>query len=321
MAETAPRKTVETDPMRQVMNLIRQMQGAIEVLQRSSTLRNASISGGDGLQVLDEDGTPQVHLAPDRTVTVFDEAGAPVLRMGTMFETGPEPYGIEVRVGDGSWVQLGSQAVAWENVGAKPAGYDEPTGLWDPTPHQHPGGDITSAVPNATNATTAATATNATHADQADGSQYGWTNSVQGTEFYALWVGNDGGFHFGRNTSSVKYKMNIEDAPAKDPKRVLKLRPVIYDRKPSLEQLPAGAEGPRRVFPGRQDEYGLIAEETLPHVPEVITYFDRQIDGIRYELLPVAMIPLLQQQDREIQELKAENSAIKDAIRKLGGEI
>ena len=55
MAETAPRKTVETDPMRQVMNLIRQMQGAIEVLQRSSTLRNASISGGDGLQVLDED--------------------------------------------------------------------------------------------------------------------------------------------------------------------------------------------------------------------------------------------------------------------------
>jgi len=317
--ETAPRKSIETDPMRQVMNQIRELRGALEVLQRTSTLRNASISGGDGLRILDEDGTPQVQIAPDRTVTVFDGEGLPVVRMGDMAETGPEEYGIEVRVADGSWVQLGSQSVAWENVGAKPTTYDEATEKWDPRPHSHSGSEVTSAVANATNAV------EATHAAQADGSQYGWTNNVAGTEFYALWVGNDGGYHLGRNTSSIKYKTNVRSAgdvrPGMDPRRILKLRPVVYDRKPTLEVLPDGTEGPRRVYPGRTNEYGLIAEETLPHVPEIVTYFEGKIDGIRYDLLAVAAIPLLQEQDREIQELRAENAAIKEAIRKLGGQI
>lgn len=319
--ETAPRKGIETDALRRIMNQIAGLRSGVEALQRASSLRNASISGGEGLQILDEDGTLQAQISPDRTITVFDLSGVPVVRMGEMRETGPEPYGIEVRVAEGSWVQLGSQSVAWDNVGAKPAGYDEPTGLWDPTPHTHPGGDVTSAVANATNAASAANATEATHAAMADGSQYGWTNNVAGTEFYALWVGNDGGYHLGRNTSSIKYKTNIQDAPAGDPKRVLALRPVTYDRKPTLEVLPEGTEGPRRVFPGRTNEYGLIAEETLPHVPEVVTYFEGQIDGIRYDLLPVAMIPLLQAHDRELQELRDENAAIKAAIRNLGGTI
>ena len=326
--ETAPRKSIETDPMRQVMKQIRDLRGAIEALQRTSTLRNASISGGEGLRILDDDGTPQVQIAPDRTVTVFDGEGLPVVRMGDMAETGPEAYGIEVRVADGSWVQLGSQSVAWANVGALPSTYDPATQKWSSRPHTHPGSEIFSAVANATNAvnaTSATNATNATLAQQAEGSQYGWTNNVGGTEFYALWVGNNGGYKFGRNTSSIKYKTNVRSAadekPEKDPRRILKLRPVVYDRKPTLEVLPEGAEGPRRVYPGRSNEYGLIAEETLPHVPEVVTYFEGKIDGIRYDLLPVAMIPLLQQQDKELQELRAENAAIKDAIRKLGGQI
>jgi hypothetical protein len=298
--------------MRQVMNQLRALRSDIETLQRTSTLRNASISGGEGLRILDDDGTPQVWIAPDRTVTVYDETGGPVLRMGTMFETGPEPYGIEVRVAEGSWVQLGSQSVAWENVGAKPSTYNATNFKWAPDTHTHPGSEVSSAVANATEAV---------HAAQADGSQYGWTNNVAGTEFYALWVGNDGGYHLGRNTSSIKYKTNVRSASTGDPRRVLRLRPVIYDRKPTEEVLPEGTEGPRRVYPGRVDEYGLIAEETLPHVPEVVTYFDGEIDGIRYDLLPVAMIELLQEQDREIQELRSENAAIKDAIRKLGGTI
>lgn len=311
MAETAPRKKVETDPLRRIMNLVGQLRHDVDGLQRGSSLRNASISGGDGLQVLDDDGTPQVHLSPDRTVTVFDVTGAPVVRMGTMFETGPEPYGIEVRVATDSWVQLGSQSVAWENVGAKPSTYDAGTFRWDPRPHTHPGGDVTSAVANATEAV---------HAAQSDGSQYGWTNAVAGTEFYALWVGNDGGFHFGRNTSSLRYKMNVRDAVA-DPRRVLNLRPVVYDRKPTTSPLPDGVEGPARQYPGARDEFGLIAEETFQHVPEVITRFDGEIDGIRYELLPVAMIPLLQEHDRDLRELRQENEKLRQAIINMGGVI
>jgi hypothetical protein len=317
MTETAPRNTVETDPLRRIMNLVSRIRTDLDALQRTSSLRNASISGGEGLQVLDDDGTPQVTIAPDRTVTVHDALGGAVVRMGEMRETGPESFGIEVRVADGSWVQLGSQSVAWENVGAKPDTYDEPSGKWDPTPHQHPGGDITSAVPNATAAVTATTAGSAA---MADGSQYGWTNTVSGTEFYQVWVGNDGGFHFGRNVSSIKYKTNVRAFTA-DPRRVLNLRPVVYDRKPTLQPVGPGQVGPPNQYPGVKNEYGLIAEETLPHVPEVVTRFNGAVDGIRYELLPVAMIPLLQEHDREIKALQSDNAKLRQAIINMGGTI
>jgi putative DNA primase/helicase len=47
--------------------------------------------------------------------------------------------------------------------------------MFPPDAHTHAGGEITSAVANATNAT------EATHAAQSDGSEYGWTNNVAGS--------------------------------------------------------------------------------------------------------------------------------------------
>ena len=58
----------------------------------------------------------------------------------------------------------------------------------------------------------------------------------------------------------------------------------------------------------------LIAEETLPHVPELITYFDGEIDGVSYELLGVALLPVVKQQAADIE-------ALKQAVRDLGGNI
>lgn len=307
MDEGTPRRTAESTSLGELAAVVKKLRDQVQGLQRGSSLRNASISGGDGLRVVDEAGNLRITLnTADGAVVAYDATETPVARFGPTDFSDPGSYGVEVFV-EGAWLKLGTQVAAWNNIGGKPAEYDAVTNLWDPAPHTHPGGEVTSTVASAT------------HAGQSDGSEYGWTNNVAGTTFYALWVGNDGGFHFGRNTSSIKYKQNVRSAASGDPKRVLKLRPVVYDRKPTLEVLPEGQEGPRREFPGATNEYGLIAEETLPHVPEVVTYFENKIDGLRYDLLPVAMIPLLQEHDQELADLRQENSELRARLDKLDG--
>jgi hypothetical protein len=251
------------------------------------------------MQFKREDGTVGVQVDPtDGTFTALDSTGTnPVARFGALLETDPGEYGVEVLVG-AAWVKLGAQAVTWDLVADKPTNF-APL--------------VTSAVANATNAVNA---TEATHAAQADGSQYGWTNTVAGTEFYALWVGNDGGFHFGRNTSSIKYKENVRDTSLGD--AVLNLRSVIYDRKPTY-QYPEDAdgvrlEGPPQRFEGVKNELGLIAEEVDKHLPEIVTRYGGEIDGVRYDLLGVALLPVVQQQAQDIADLKR-------AVRDLGGNI
>jgi len=247
-----------------------------------------------------EDGTVGVKVDPvDGTFTAYDAAGvAPVARFGALIETDPGSFGVEVLVGM-TWVQLGAQSTTWDMVSGKPTDF-APL--------------VTSAVANATDAVNA---TEAVHAAQADGSEYGWTNNVAGTSFYALWVGNDGGFHLGRNVSSIKYKENVTDAVL-DPAAVLNLRPVKYDRKATYkypeDEDGNRLEGPAQMFEGAKNQFGLIAEETLPHVPELITYFDGEIDGVSYELLGVALLPVVKQQAADIE-------ALKQAVRDLGGTI
>ena len=251
-----------------------------------------------------EDGTLGVQVDPvTGTFVAYNAAGtAPVARFGALLETAPGSYGVEVLVG-ATWVQVGAQTTTWDSVSGKPS-------TFPPSTHTHPGSAITSAVANATNAT------EATHAAQADGSQYGWTNTVAGTEFYALWVGNDGGYHFGRNTSSLKYKENVRDATVAD--AVLNLRPVVYDRKATFKypELEDGTrlEGPPQMFPGAKDEMGLIAEEVNPVLPQIVTTYGGEIDGVRYDLLGVALLPVVQQQAKDI-------AALKQAVRDLGGTI
>jgi hypothetical protein len=285
----------------------RELEQKVQQFAAANVLATAGISAATGgvmvngfMQFNREDGTLGVQVDPvTGTFTVYNATGDDaVARFGELLETAPGEYGVEVDVG-GTWVQLGAQSTTWDMVSGKPADF-APL--------------VTSAVANATNAANAA---QATHAAQADGSEYGWTNNVAGTSFYALWVGNDGGFHFGRNVSSIKYKENVTDAGV-DTAGVLNLRPVRYDRKPTfkypMDEQGNRLIGPEQRFEGAKNEFGLIAEEVEQDLPEIVTRYNGEIDGVRYDLLGVALLPVVQQQAEDI-------AALKQAVRDLGGNI
>ena len=277
-----PRQTVETTAAGEVYALLRGLRTDVDTALRMATLRNASISGGDGLRVLDSTGTTRMWMRGDGGAYVaLDNTGAEIARMGQLANVDAGQYGLEVNVG-GTWVHVGAQVATWANLSGKPATFPA-------NPHTHPGGDITSAVANASQAA---------HAADADGSSYGFNNTVSGTTFYALWVGNDGGYHIGRNTSALKYKTNVRGALL-DPSGIDQLRPVIYDRRDKLAPPPTDEfgnviDGPRELLPGAKSEFGLIADEVALVYPEVVTYFEDEIDGIRYDLLGVVEIAAIQ---------------------------
>lgn len=297
-----PRKTVYTDPTDALWNRIDTLYGMVESLQRASTLRSASVSGGTGIRMLDEtvvdqqDPKLRIWMNPEEgTITAYDVVtGAPVVRMGAMIETGgsAEPYGIEVFV-DNQWVQLGTQSVTWNQISGKPSTFPA-----TPYTHSHAGGDITSPVANANNA---GQAVEANHAALADGSQYAFNNTVSGSTFYAVWVGNDGGYHLGRNVSSIRYKQNVR-VLALD-KGVLNVEPVLFDRKPRLIPPPEGTIGPANLV-HCEDEYGVIAEQSHEHFPAATNFYDGKIDGVRYELYGAALIPIVREHDRRLDELE-----------------
>jgi hypothetical protein len=318
MAETGtPRRGVETSPARAVAQDIAWLKKEVARLAKSASLRNASISGGDGLTVIDAANNVRLRLSPEEgAVIAYAADGSETARYGLLSHTDPGQYGIETFSG-GQWVHVGDESVTWANIAGRPS-------TFTPAAHQHAGGDITSAVASATSAATAGAAA------QADGSQYGFDNTVAGTQFYALWVGNDGGYHFGRNTSSLRYKMNVRDFTGAGD--LMALRPVVYDRKPSLRPATTAdgqpAEGPALQVPGAVNEFGMIAEEVEAVWPEVVTWFDdgdgAKIDGIRYDLVAVRLLPYVQQvvkdnraltdrvtaQDKLIQNLTTRLSAL-----------
>lgn len=208
------------------------------------------------------DGTTGVSVDPtDGTFVAYDAAGtSPVARFGALVVTNPGFYGVEVLVG-GTWVQIGAQTTTWSTISGIPS-------TFPPSSHTHVGGDITSGT-----------------VPQSDGSQYGWTNNVAGTTQYALWVGNDGGFHFGRNVSSIRYKENVRSHYT-DPANILALTPVLYDK-----------------IIGGHNEYGLIAEQVAEHCPEIVSWFEGQIDSVRYDLLAVELLNVVKHQDAQITAL------------------
>jgi hypothetical protein len=131
----------------------------------------------------------------------------------------------------------------------------------------------------------------------ANGSKRVHADSVSGSgTYYAVWVQGDG--TFARNTSSIKFKENVRDF-AINPDDVLKLRPVIYDRKDRVD-----SEG--TVREGRKDEVGLIAEETeKAGFGWLVNYLDGEVDGLRYDLLGVALVPVVQRQAQQVADLEA----------------
>jgi hypothetical protein len=229
-----------------------------------------SLRATDGSLSLSMDSTADAFIA-------YDAAGNPMARIGKMAYANPGVYGVEVKY-NGSWLQVGGGNVDWGNISNKPGSYP-------PSAHGHNGGDISGIVPEAT---------------LAQGSWQAFNQNVPGTTFYAVWVGNGAGNQFGRNTSSVRYKTNIREHYT-DPANVLALTPVIYDR---LEQEFTDEEGNVSVREAATDEYGLIAEQVHQYFPELVTWYEGKIDGIRYDLLSVALLTVVQDQEKRINALE-----------------
>ncbi|MCX2747168.1 hypothetical protein OOZ51_04980 [Arthrobacter sp. MI7-26] len=219
------------------------------------------VTNKDGLHIFSPSGVEVARLeTSDGALVNYDASGNEIARYGLLTHTAAGTYGAEVLV-SGTWVQLGAQTTTWATVSGKPA-------TFPPSAHTHVGADITSGT-----------------VPQSDGSQYGWTNNVAGTTQYAVWVGNDGGFHFGRNVSSIRYKENVRSHHT-NPASVLALTPVLYDK-----------------ISGGPDNYGLIAEQVAEHCPELISWFEGNIDSVRYDLLSVQLLNVVKHQDAQIQAL------------------
>jgi hypothetical protein len=228
-----------------------------------------------------------------------------------------------------AWTNI-TQAVDWTTLTNKPATFapaahthlwaditDKPT-TFTPATHSHTWDSVTGKPTTFTPATHSHTWSSITskpstfapsshsHSSYLEsGDTISWANgskrvhadSVSGSgTYYAVWVQGDG--TFARNTSSIKFKENVRDF-AINPDDVLKLRPVIYDRKDRVDD-----EG--TVREGRKDEVGLIAEETeKAGFGWLVNYLDGEVDGLRYDLLGVALVPVVQRQAQQVADLEA----------------
>lgn len=131
----------------------------------------------------------------------------------------------------------------------------------------------------------------------ANGSKKPYSNTATDGTYYAVWV--EGSGTFCRNTSARKFKENIQDFPI-DPDAVLQIRPVIYDRKDQVD------DETGELRPGRKGEVGLIADEVDElDLKWLVQYMDGEVDALRYDLLGVALLPVVQRQAQQIDDLEA----------------
>lgn len=304
MTIDAPRSIPDPDPAARFWEPQKDLQERVDKQERGAPQRSMAISDSSGRGIrADETGFRTVDAAgntigifqtSDGTFVIKDTAGNSMARFGALLSD-PGKFGGEIwDTVNGVWVKLVTGAsVSWASVTGKPA-------TFAPSAHTHPGSDLTSAAP------------------LADGSAYAFNNNVAGTTQYAVWVGNDAGNHFGKNTSSLKYKKNVRDY-AVDPAKVLQLQPRIFDRKPVNVPAPEGSEGPGQMIEGAVNEYGLIAEEVYELLPEIVVFYDGQIDGIRYDLLGLALLDVVKDQDRQLTEQAQQITALQDAVKAMGG--
>lgn len=142
--------------------------------------------------------------------------------------------------------------------------------------------------------------------DHADGvTPEAFAREVAGVpgSWYAMYMHSNG--TMGRGTSSIRYKKNVRDF-ALTTDQIMALRPVLYDRK---------AAGADEYTPAVSvDELGLIAEEVEQVAPELVEYYDGVADNVKYPLLGVGLLPVIQQ-------LLEDNAALKQAVRDLGGNV
>ncbi|MET9861953.1 tail fiber domain-containing protein [Streptomyces smyrnaeus] len=194
-----------------------------------------------------------------------------------------------------------SHTQPWNTITDLPAGFP-------PSPHQHHWNDITNKPTafNPANHSHSQYVTSSGTIKYANGSTRPYHNAASGSNWYAVWVENGGDFC--RNTSARKFKENIRDYVI-DPDSVLSLRPVIYDRKAKTD------EETGEVIEGRKNEVGLIADEVHDAgLTWMVNYLENEVDGLRYDLLGVALLPVVQRQQAHIDELEARLAALEAHI-------
>jgi hypothetical protein len=120
-----------------------------------------------------------------------------------------------------------------------------------------------------------------------------------------VWVNSDGSLY--RSTSSLKYKKNVENY-TKGLAEVMKLRPVIYEGKFEID------EG--KIFAG------LIAEEVHElGLTEFVQYAeDGSPDALSYSNMVSLLVKAIQEQQAQIEELKALIKPIEPIVPKVTPE-
>jgi hypothetical protein len=306
MTIDAPRSIPDPNPLSRMSDTRKEQDRRTFELERGAPQRSQAISDSTGRGIrFDETGFRTVDAAgntigifqtSDGTFVIKDSIGTPMARFGALLSD-PGKFGGEIwDAANNIWVKLVTGASAsWDSITGKPVTFPA-------SAHTHAGNEVTSAV------------------GMADGSSYAFNNTVAGTEYFAVWVGNDGGNHFGKNTSSMRYKQNVRPY-AVDPVKVLQLEPKIFDRKPVTIPLPAGQEGPEQQLAGATNEYGLIAEEVHLLVPEIVVRYQGEIDGIRYDLLGLALLDVAKDQDRRVKEQDQRIAKLEAAVIAMGGTL
>ena len=130
----------------------------------------------------------------------------------------------------------------------------------------------------------------------------GYTLTVAGTAWVTsgVWTGSD-----------RRWKKDI--TPLNDSlSKIMKLQGVNYDWK--VEEFPD-----LKFSAGRQ--VGLIAQDTEKVIPEVVTTDDNGYKGISYEKLTPILVEAIKEQQKQMEDIKAENVALKVRIDKLENKV
>jgi hypothetical protein len=109
----------------------------------------------------------------------------------------------------------------------------------------------------------------------------------------------DSNGQLGIQASSIRYKRDIQPMGAHS-RRLLQLRPVIFRYKQD-------AQGER--------QYGLIAEEVAKVYPELVTRgATGEVETVRYHEMMPMLLNEMQQQQRQLAELQAQNARLRAAL-------
>ncbi len=114
--------------------------------------------------------------------------------------------------------------------------------------------------------------------------------------------GQDGEITWGTDSSSIRYKQDVVDLPTRYIDAIFNLRPVEF----AFKSVP------------NKRTIGLIAEDVLEHVPEIVTHNpldDTIIEGLDTERLVAPLVAIAQQQSADFKTLRRDVDRI---LAKLG---